>query len=150
MQLQQSYEQVPHFHRIPTMSTTNVGRFFYFRDDGVVFVGDNEYDAKEVRATFGTPIKILFEDIQDAFRLGLAVGTLRQMGNHDCDVLLGETNDPTLMKICDHLRFVCVSATDVECAECANTFDSEDKEVRMLMHIFKTDDQVCVCGFAKS
>ncbi len=53
MQLQQSYEQVPHFHRIPTVSTTKVGRFFYFREDGVLFVGVNEYDAKEVRATLG-------------------------------------------------------------------------------------------------
>lgn len=101
MQLTHSFEPTPHFHRIPTVSTTNYGRYFYFRDDGVVFVGDNEFDAVEVRSSLGVAIKILFEDMQDAFRLGIAVGVLREKAfngelENDCEVQAIKENDPTL------------------------------------------------------
>jgi hypothetical protein len=96
MQITTTFEPVPHFHRIPTVSTTNMGRYFYFRDDGVLFVGDNEYDAIEVRASLGVPVKILFEDMQDAFRLGIAVGVLREKQHSDCETVLGKSYDPTL------------------------------------------------------
>lgn len=99
MQLTQSFEPTPHFHRIQAASTTNYGRYFYLRDDGVLFVGDNEFEAKEVRATLGLPVRILFEDLQDAFRLGLAVGILREKGHSDCEVVLGLANDPTTVNL---------------------------------------------------
>ena len=96
MQLSISFQETPHFHRLPTVSTTNYGRYFYFRDDGVLFVGDNEFDAVEVRASLGVPIKILFEDMQDAFRLGIAVGALRQLEHHECESVSVTRNDPTM------------------------------------------------------
>ena len=104
MKLTHTFEPTPHFHRIPTVSTTNYGRYFFFRDDGVVFVGDNEFDAIEVRSSLGVPIKILFEDMQDAFRLGIAVGVLREKAfngliQSDCDVQAVFSNDPTLPRL---------------------------------------------------
>ena len=104
MQLNYTFEPTPHFHRIPTVSTFNYGRYFYFRDDGVVFVGDNEFDAVELRSTLGVPIKILFEDMQDAFRLGIAVGVLREKAfqgllHSDCEVQAEFSNDPTLPRM---------------------------------------------------
>ena len=87
MQLIQTYEPLPHFHRIKAVSTLNPGRYFYFRDDGILFIGDNEFDALEVQASLGLVDKILFEDIQDAFRLGVSVGILKTLGKSECENL---------------------------------------------------------------
>ena len=83
MQFQLIQEKKPHYHRIDAVSYN--GEHFYFRDDGVLFLGVDEWEAVEVQATLGKPTHILFEDLQDAFRLGIVVATLRSLEHSECE-----------------------------------------------------------------
>lgn len=85
MQVRIFQEEIPHYHKLEP-ATAQQGNKFWFRDDGVLFYGLNEFDAVEIRSSFGLNPRIIFEDLQDAFRLGLAVGQLRLINKSECEI----------------------------------------------------------------
>ena len=84
MQVRMFEEAMPHYHRLQPAIRQQQDRAFFFRDDGVLFCGIDEWSAEELRAILGQKPDLNFEDIQDAFRLGMSVAWLRTTRKSEC------------------------------------------------------------------
>ena len=66
--------------------------YFYFDDSGSLFYGENEDEAVHVKASWAEPPKVSHHDVENAFRLGMAVAHISHMEQL-----------PAIMKTCEPL-----------------------------------------------
>lgn len=79
----------------------DIQTYFYFDDSGSLFYGENEDEAVHVKASWAEPPKTNYHDLENAFRLGMAIAHISHMENLPA---IMKTCEPLVLKLLEDIK----------------------------------------------